>query len=477
MTNARTTRLTHRLCRAILPRDDPGLSDGELLGRYVRTRDDRAFAALVARHGPMVWGVCRRVLRHHHDAEDAFQATFLVLAARGGAVSPRDRVASWLYGVAHNVARKAQVRSTRQRARECPVAELPEPALPDPDVCPDLRPVLDGELSRLPDRYREALLLCDVGGKTHAEAARRLGCPEGTLASRLSRGRALLAARLSRRGVTLPATAAVALSAGGARAVPAGLVSRTLNVAALVAGGAGVAPDRISKLAENNAMSWTKLKAGAAAAAVVATVAIGGGLLLAGRPAPSPSGGRVAGQTVAADGDAENLRRLEGVRWHLLRVDRGKQTLHVADVPAERSWGRDASEQLLASAGSQVSLVGLPVARDARIVLDGKEIPLKELQDGVNLTLKFAADRAVVVGIDATTPPRAGYVVTAVDADKKAITVSRGGEDKPLVLPVADRALIGVGSLTDLKPGTRVRLHLEVKDGRMIVEGLWVPGS
>ena len=175
---------------------------------------------------------------------------------------------------------------------------------------------------------------------------------------------------------------------------------------------------------------------------------------------------------IAADAQTETLRQLEAVKWILLRVEVQKRTLHIADTPAERSWG-EAAEQLLASAGSQLSLRGLPVAEDAKITLDGKKVELKALHSGVNLSLKFAEDKPVVTAIEATTPPRAGYVVKEVIADKNTIVVTGGKDGKPLVLKVGENAHFAVGTLKDLKPGTHVKLHVEIENGEMVVIGLW----
>src|SRR5205823_6469758 len=157
-----------------------GMTDGELLARFLRSRDEDALAALVQRHGPMVWGVCRRLLHSHHDAEDAFQATFLVLLRKAASVVPREMVSNWLYGVAHQTARKARATAAKRRARERQVGQMPEPVVTEQGLWRELRPVLDQELARLPDKYRVALVLCDLEGKTRKEAARQLGCPEGT---------------------------------------------------------------------------------------------------------------------------------------------------------------------------------------------------------------------------------------------------------------------------------------------------------
>jgi RNA polymerase sigma factor (sigma-70 family) len=289
MTNGRSGQLTRRLRGLVADRDDGAGSDGELLERYIRDRDGAAFTALVRRHGPMVWGVCRRLLGDHHDAEDAFQATFLVLVGRAEAVSPRDRVANWLYGVAYRAALSARTRAVRRHRHERAASVRPETFTPETAVWSDLRPVLDRELSRLPAKYREAILLCDVGDHTYPEAARRLGCSEGTLAARLHRARALLASRLCRRGVTLPAVGlTAALSAGAAAgAPPPRLVARTVDLAELMAAGApaGAVPAGVAALANGGlrAMSISQWKIALAGAVFLAAVLVG---VEAAEPAP-----------------------------------------------------------------------------------------------------------------------------------------------------------------------------------------------
>src|SRR5262245_33200503 len=176
MAASQTNEVTQHLRRAALLRDGAGLTDGQLLGRFVEHRDEAAFAALVRRHGPMVWGVCRRLL-NPHDAEDAFQATFLVLVRKAASVVPRERVANWLYGVAHQTALAARRAAARRRAREKQVTQMPEPATPEHDHWRELQPLLDQELSRLPDAYREVIVLSDLQGKTRREVARQLGVP------------------------------------------------------------------------------------------------------------------------------------------------------------------------------------------------------------------------------------------------------------------------------------------------------------
>src|SRR5262249_50010611 len=159
---------THQLKQVIqslrevtLPDDEAGLTDGQLLERYLGDRQETAFTALVGRHGPMVWGVCRRLLGNHHDAEDAFQATFLVLVRKAAAVVPREMVANWLHGVAQRTALKARAMAARRSAREQQVIAMPELAPDSPDLWDDLQPRLDQELGRLPDKYRAIIVLCD----------------------------------------------------------------------------------------------------------------------------------------------------------------------------------------------------------------------------------------------------------------------------------------------------------------------------
>src|SRR5262249_22626196 len=153
---------------------------------------------LVRRHAPMVWGVCRRTLANHHDAEDAFQATFLVLVRRAASIRSREVLVNWLYRVARTTARKARQTAAKRSARAKQVVAMPEPEVESHDrgFGPELRGLLDEELIRLPEKFRIAVLLCDLEGKSRTETAQQLGLPEGTVASRLARGRALLAKRL-----------------------------------------------------------------------------------------------------------------------------------------------------------------------------------------------------------------------------------------------------------------------------------------
>src|ERR1043166_731290 len=277
--------VVHRLRRAVLRLDDAGRTDGQLLASFVEQKDAAAFEALLHRHAAMVFGVCRRVVGNHHDAEDAFQATFLVLARKSGSVRPRDRLASWLHGVALRTAMKARTLAAKRRGREQQVIPMPEPAGNRHDPWTDLQPVLDQELNGLPENYRLPILLCDLEGKTIKEATEQLGWPQGTFASRLVRGRKLLARRLTSRGITLSggALALVVCRHAASAAMPASLMSSTVKAAALAAGQAalaGVVPAKVALLTEGvlKTMLWSKLKTLTATFLVLSLPLVGGGL-------------------------------------------------------------------------------------------------------------------------------------------------------------------------------------------------------
>ena len=245
-------------------------SDGQLLDRFVDRRDEgaeEAFAMLVRRHGPMVFGVCRRVLSNSHEAEDAFQTTFLVLARKAATIARRETVANWLYGVALRTAKDARSRTRRRRAWEEQVTKLRLVQAPGENAEEELRAILDEELTRLPARLRMPVLLCELETLSRQEAAKRLGIPEGTLSSRLARAKALLRERLTRRGIGLSTallTAALAREAQAA-VVPHALVETTIRAASLVAAGCsltGLVAASVHSLTEEvcQAMFFAKLK-------------------------------------------------------------------------------------------------------------------------------------------------------------------------------------------------------------------------
>lgn len=253
------------------------LTDRQLLERFAERRDEAAFAGLVDRHGSMVWGVCCRVLSDPADAGDAFQATFLVLVRRANSVRIDDSLGPWLYGVSIRVARRARAVVIRRRLRERTNAALPEAMarVVEPEI--EMRLVIDEELERLPQRYRSVLVLCYLEGLTHEGAARQLGCPVGTVRSRLARGRDLLRTRLERRGI---APAASTLASGLVPAIgrPEPLFATTIQAAVRLAAGqplAGVVPVGVERLVAGvlRTMALTKFT-------ILASVLVLGGTLI-----------------------------------------------------------------------------------------------------------------------------------------------------------------------------------------------------
>ncbi len=220
-------------------REAEALADSLLLDRFVHRNDPEAFAALLHRHGPMVLSVCRSILQNPHDTEDAFQATFLVLVRRAGAIGRRELLANWLYGVAYRVALRARAKRGRRRERERSGVEMTAIAASADAHDPDLGPLLHDEVNRLPDKYRQPVVLCYLQGRTQAEAARLLGWTVGMVRGRLERARERLRGRLARRGLTLSAGlfATVLAHQAAPAAVPAALLESTARFAQLVAGG------------------------------------------------------------------------------------------------------------------------------------------------------------------------------------------------------------------------------------------------
>jgi RNA polymerase sigma factor (sigma-70 family) len=319
---------------------DAQSSDAQLLDAFLASRDGEAFAALVRRYGPMVLGVCRRVLRRECDAEDAFQAAFLVLVRRAAQVRRRASLGAWLYGVAYRTALHARARDVRRRRLEGRVRPMERNDSPEEAaMLPELRQLLDEELSRLPERYRELVVLCDLLGKTKREAAELLRCPEGTAASRLARGRELLRKRLARRGAAPPLAALAAALAHDKAQASAQLVGDTVKAAALVAAGdtAALAPGA-GALMEGvlRSMLLTKLKVAAALVLVLLVVGVTTGTVAhrtwaGGRDASPPAPG--ARPAPAKDEEAPVAKNEEAaaVRRERLRYG-GKDFTHWSDV-------------------------------------------------------------------------------------------------------------------------------------------------
>jgi RNA polymerase sigma factor (sigma-70 family) len=290
MTTSRMEPLIHHLRRTVLRLDGAGLTDGQLLESFIANRDEAAFEALVRRHGSMVLGVSRRILGNQHDAEDAFQATFLVLVRKAASVSPREMVGNWLYGVAHTTALRAKAAKARRRERQ--VIDMPEPKAAEPDLWRDLQPLLDEELARLPDKYRTAIVLCDLEGRTRKDVARQLKIPEGTLSTRLATARRMLAKRLTRHGLAFVGGSLAAVMSHNAvsAGVSGSLVNSTVKAAMIVAAGkaaSGLISAQVAALTKGalKAMLLSKLKVLLAVVVLVGMIGTGAEVLCGRIPA------------------------------------------------------------------------------------------------------------------------------------------------------------------------------------------------
>jgi RNA polymerase sigma factor (sigma-70 family) len=285
--------------------------DPQLLRRFATGGEEAAFTALVRRHAAMVWSVCSRLLPQVPDAEDAFQATFLVLVRKAGAIRKPELLGPWLYGVAWRVADKLRRAAGRRRGRERELGNPPAPDSTSDVVWRDLRPLLDEEVGRLPEKYRTPFVLCYLEGLTNEEAASRLRCPKGTVQSRLSRARERLRGRLVRRGVDLTGAAlAVALAGNATSAAPAALITDTVRRGLIFAAGPAAQAGSAGVLAEGelHIMFMTKVKM--AVLVLLASGVLGSGAALlghrtpAGAPAPEQPKAAVAKTPPAAPANA-----------------------------------------------------------------------------------------------------------------------------------------------------------------------------
>ena len=275
--------LSHSPKMALPPPARFEMSDSKLLEAFVKRRDEAAFAALIDLHGPMVFGVCRRILKDHHDAEEAFQATFLIFSHKAASIMQRHQIGSWLYCVAYRTALRAQRLKKRRQLREIQDTDAPEPMANSTAEWSDIAPLLDHELNSLPEKYRVPVVLCDLEGRSHKEVAQELGCPEGTLSSRLMRARNLLAQRLSRQGVVMSVGAMTILITqhAASAAVPTTAILPIIQAAQLTAlpgsvAGSGISPN-VAQISSSviNSMFVSTLKQASIGLVLMAGLGIG----------------------------------------------------------------------------------------------------------------------------------------------------------------------------------------------------------
>jgi RNA polymerase sigma factor (sigma-70 family) len=337
-----------------------GLTDGELLERFAVRGDEAAFEVLVWRYGPLVWAVCQRLLRHHQDAEDAFQATFLTLVRKARSISRREALGAWLHKVAYRIALRARAAARRRSVPASALIEtLAAAPAPDPLVI-ELRGVLDEEVDHLPVRYRTPFILCYLEGKTNAEAARQLGCPPGTVASRLAWARERLRQRLTRRGLIVSAPLLATLLAPGevSSAVSSAQVQGVLRAVRSFAGGkaviAGTVPAHVSAWVKGvtRGMFLTQLKVVTAILLAVSFVGGAAGLVAhrvsaQEEPGPEPAEAGAGRPEVPRAGllpheKPQDPARLEAEKQRLeAELEKARRVLHEAEqeyLDLEEKW-------------------------------------------------------------------------------------------------------------------------------------------
>jgi RNA polymerase sigma factor (sigma-70 family) len=451
-------------------RDDADRGDGELLTRYRTLRDQDAFGSLVRRHGPMVLGVCRRVLRDSHAADDAFQATFLVLAKKADAVRPPDRLAPWLYGVAYRTALKARGRAFRRRQVEHEYAaeQASRGAAPDAGDAADLLPIIDEQLNALPEKYRAPLVLCGVQGLNKAEAAEKLGLPEGTVSSRLARAREMLRDRLTRRGVVVPAAALAALfTADTLRAA----VPHALADAASGAAASSAVPASVLTLSHEVIRSMTLLKLkylGAVALSV--TLAAGGFGVVALQAQEKPRPAEV--KKPVPDGEKPAKPRPDGEKPAKPAADGEKPQKPRPDGerPAPRRGGKVASvnakENTITIAfkgdGGIVERI-VELTADAKVFIDNKPGKLADVP--VNSTAAIVLARGEEKPLAQVTELRiTGPTFTGPISEVGASSITLAAEKNPRTARITADTKVTVNGkaakAADLKAGDRVQLVL-----------------
>jgi RNA polymerase sigma factor (sigma-70 family) len=411
----------------------PSPTDAELLERFVHQRDAAAFELLVWRHQRLVFGVCRRVLRDLADAEDAFQATFLALVRKAGSISKRQALAGWLYQVAHRIACRAQVNIGRRARRELGGTDLTgAPDRREGVAGDDLWQVLDRELQRLPAKYREPIVLCYLEGKTYDEAAQHLGCGRGTISTRLTRARELLRARLTRRGLTLSATAmATALCEQAAAAgAPATLVAATLQT---ITSPGGAVPVTVAALTDGalQAMFWSKMKTYLGVTVVTAIFGVSGALLWPNLGPTAQAQDKGSGGVLVAPSDATQDT------WRL------RTTLELGDENTIVTISPD-GKTLAAAGGNKTARVRL------WDVTSGKEIANVRAQDRTIRSVTFSPDgrQLVTGGLEAAgqSDQERGLITVWDVASKKIVTTVTDPQAPVVLVQVKDDRLIAVNS-------------------------------
>jgi RNA polymerase sigma factor (sigma-70 family) len=433
MANGQSVAILDPLRRLIGRQTGSALTDAELLENFVVRRDPASFEVLVWRHGAMVLALCKRLLRDAHEAEDAFQATFLVFARKAASIGRRESVGCWLYKVAYRVALRLRAAAEKRPATGEPARDVPAPPAADDADWRDLRPVLDDEIARLPEKYRAPFVLCYLEGRTNEEAAAQLGCPKGTILSRLARGREWLRSRLARRGVALSAAAlASTLTRNAASAaVPALLACSTTDAAIPFAAGTVVAdlvPPHVAALTHGalHAMTLTNVKT--TAAALVALLVLGAGIgwtaSAADRPDRSDRTDRRAPAVAPAAQDRAPERAAQPARpaeWaslvgRVLDVAKDGKSFGVAVPPATRD---EAPRKVVVKIWQKTAITYHGVGANGATPTPGYDVQVR-FEDG---STELAAEITFTGSEGGPRTPQTAGTVAEVAKDGKGITL------------------------------------------------------
>jgi RNA polymerase sigma factor (sigma-70 family) len=463
----------HHLRRTAL-RDGAGLTDADLLDRFVREGDGGALAALAQRHASMVWGVCCRILGSRHDAEDAFQATFLVLVRKAASIQHKELLANWLYGVAQQTALRSRAAAAKRRSRERQVIDMPEAAQREHGIEESLAPILDEELSRLPSKYRSLIILCDLQSKTRKEVAGQLACPEGTVAGRLARARALLAKRLARRGITVSGGALAALLANqAASAAPAPVLTSTIQAATLFAAGHATA-DGLSAsavaLAEGvlHTMWMTKFKWTTMIAAAFILLAMGSGLWF------NAGNGPVSHVAAANPVQAQEFVRAKAEQPKDGAVVKGK--IGAVDVENRKITLVITMFDRKSNEATEKEMV-FDVTKDTAIIQDGVKTKLDDLKRGFPTTLKVDQKNALSITVEGNSP-RVRF--KSYNSDRNTITVVAGRDMSDKIYHLLKTTTVITangksGKIQDIEAGSDIVLTLSVLGDNTVIRIQPVP--
>jgi RNA polymerase sigma factor (sigma-70 family) len=472
-------RYFRQLASPIEPEDH---SDGTLLQEFVGRRDEAAFTELLERHGPLVIRICRQILGNSPDAEDAFQATFLVLARKAASIRKQESLAAWLHRVAVNLSRRVRAAAVQRRAHEKRAVLMAQPGGPLGEVVlRDWQALLHEELDRLHEKYRLPIVLCYLEGKTHDEAARKLGWPLGTVKGRLARARALLRSRLTRRGLTLSgATLATALTPSGATGhVPATLLAHTLRSAVAFAAKKAIPAGAVSAQALALANGGLQTITGLKLLSLLALFLVAGALtysLAGGTSGNEPRADALRPPAEVADAKPERtdahgdpLPPGAVARLGTLRFRHGKGITAVALSPDGKtitSAGSDGSIVVhnattgaklgfLPAQSSSTAVAMAPDGRTMAAVVGGRRIFIREAVTGKRLcefqvekgpihALAFSADGGMLAGGEShlvhVWDVRAGKEVGRITPPgHETLTIALSGDGKTLATAGWDR--------------------------------------